>query len=125
MAEAAPIDLRGLTGPFVLPTVVAGNAVAPVGSKKKVFGGLFNLNTVSWIPGNSKYQMGVRQNRGWVGSEGRRTCSPYPTVYNILRAWHIVRFKESRELGKEAARARCQIVSTPFGVPKDLHTIQG
>jgi len=25
-------------------------------------------------------------------------------VYNILRAWDIVRFEESRELGKEAAR---------------------
>ena len=59
MAAVAPIELRGLAGPFVLPTsgeIVADSAAATFGSKKKLFGGLFNLNTVSWIPGNSKYQ---------------------------------------------------------------------
>lgn len=58
----------------------------------------------------------------------RRTCSPYPTMYNILRAWNVVRFKESGELGKEAGRVECQIVSAPLGVPsqpKGLRTIPG
>ena len=56
IAEAAPIELLVLIGPLVLSApgeigAAVGGPVATFGSWES-FGDLFNLNTVSWIPGH-------------------------------------------------------------------------
>lgn len=59
MAEAAPIEWRDLAGSVALPA--SGGIGAAVGGPVTAscslewFDGRFNLNTVSWMPGNSTY----------------------------------------------------------------------